>query len=445
MENWPLELIQRMLAHLDLASLRNAALSCRTFLVAFNSAEVLITSEILLRQIDLDVLPEAILVHKSSLLGKPSVDKGIKFANTYLKSRTPAPSQWRLVDALPLERFHHFVNYFANTLANEALEKQPRLLALGEQPKPSCEEIHRFERALYRFQLYCNVVGDVFPEDLDKLRDMFFVHFAAWENEQLACIHEYLMRVVAKPFNYLVDHDITWGYLGVLYICHHSSEYGQFIISRGLEMAYRLSTASTYQQWHALLSKGEERGCEPYTTGCFLYRGFEVGPNISIMTYDSLSNLNEEDRRFVAGSPFYDDPDRGPVSMWEWVYRDQLLGFLVADDRMIRHWQWAYPFWNLSRLQSAALLGDPSISESTQHTELELDVYNTPERMESLEKSQRARARLWNSDGTGYWSAENQEEVVWPRRKPRPSLSANLRALEARRLRQGPVPDLKQK
>lgn len=197
MEHLPLELIQRTFSYLDLASLRNAALSCRTFLDAFKNAEVLITSEILLRQIDPSVLPEAILVEKSGHLGEPSVETGTNFANTYLKSRTPAPSQWKLVDALPLERFHRFVDYFAKQFAKEALERQPRL-AIEEQPKPARDEICRFQRAFYRVQLYRNVVGQIFPVTDDELRKMFFGHYVAWENEQLACVHDHLVRVVAK-------------------------------------------------------------------------------------------------------------------------------------------------------------------------------------------------------------------------------------------------------
>ncbi|KAK7959029.1 uncharacterized protein PG986_003883 [Apiospora aurea] len=110
METLPLELVQRIFAYLNLASVRDAALSCRTFFDAFKSAEVLITSEILLRQIDPSVLPEAILVQKSWQLGKPSAGQATKFAQDHLSSRLPAPTQWRLVDALVLERFHRYVH-----------------------------------------------------------------------------------------------------------------------------------------------------------------------------------------------------------------------------------------------------------------------------------------------------------------------------------------------
>lgn len=194
MEELPLELVQRVFAHLDLASIRNAALSCHTFLNAFKSAETVITSEVLLRQIDLSVLPEAILVEKSWKLGKPSAAQAIQFAQDHLSTRAPAPTQWRLADALSLERFHRYVDYFADQYSAEAIGKQPRLLGLG---KPSHAELLRFQRAFYRFQLYCNVVGQRASEP-QEMRDMFFGHFAAWENEQLACVYEYLMRVVAK-------------------------------------------------------------------------------------------------------------------------------------------------------------------------------------------------------------------------------------------------------
>ncbi|KAI0007425.1 hypothetical protein F4779DRAFT_592003 [Xylariaceae sp. FL0662B] len=416
MERLPLELVQQVFTHLDLASLRNVALSCRDFFNAFKSAEVLITSDILLRQIDLDVLPEAILVNESRHLGEPSVDKGTRFANDYLKSRTSAPLRWKLVDALPLERFHKFVHYLAALFAGEALERQPRLLALGEQPNPSCEEIRRFERALYRFQLFCNIVGELDPIEDEELREMFFDHFSAWENEQLACLHDFLVRVVAKPFNYLVDHDVTWGYLQVRYIDTYCSEYGQHILSQGLEMVYRLSKASTYQQWHALLSNGEQNYSEPYERCVFLNRAFQHGADrLPFFTLSSLSKLSEEDKELVNGRPFYEDPDRGPASMWEWAQRNELPGALIGWSPMNHLRQWGYPFWDLSRLQSAGLLGDPSIpGPRGGDSDLELRDYRTPERLANLEKSRQSRDKLWCKGATGWWSATDESKVVWP-------------------------------
>jgi hypothetical protein len=198
MENLPVELVQQILTHLDLESLKDAALSCRVLLSAFKGAEDLITGEILLSQIDQDVLPEAILVNASWHLRGLQCSKPSQFARKNLQSRKPAPSKWTLAQALPLARFHKYVSHFASIMALEALGKQHGLLGPGEQSALPCE-MQRFERALYRFQLYCNIVGkSMFWVDEDLLKDRFFGYFAAWENEQLACVHDFLVRHVAK-------------------------------------------------------------------------------------------------------------------------------------------------------------------------------------------------------------------------------------------------------
>lgn len=345
MDRLPLELLQRVLTHLDLKTLRNAALSCRTFFYAFKGAEEIITGQVLFRQINYDVLPEAILVNKTRHLAESSVSERIEFTKVHLRRGEPPPSKWNLADALPLARFHEKVNYLATQAADDALTRQPRLLATGESP--TCAEIYRFERALYRFQLYCNVVGRLYPaEELDEL---FFEQFATWENEQLACIHEHLVRAVSIPFNYLVEHDVTWGYAMIPYIDGHSSEYAQEILAEGIEKIYKLvQPLSGYAQWHALLSRGDDRNDEPFYLPGFLAMGLEKGANPLIPPWVPLSEMDPEDKELVINRPFNKDPDPGPVSMWEWIYRDFEPGELVANPGMIIHRQWAFPFWDYS-------------------------------------------------------------------------------------------------
>ncbi|KAI3332203.1 hypothetical protein HD806DRAFT_479773 [Xylariaceae sp. AK1471] len=430
MEHLPSELIQRIFIYLDLKSLGNAALSCRVLLNAFKGAETLITSEMLLSQIDLDVLPEAILVNESWHLGDCSIDTAIEFAKNNLQSRKPAPLQWTLAEALPLERFHRYVNCLTADMSLEALKTKNRLLTPRE-PFIWAREMFRFERAFYRFQLYCNIVGKRFPVEDGELKDMFFGYFAAWENEQLACVHEFLVRIVATPFNYLVDHDVTWGYMGIPYIDRHFSGYAQEILSQGLEKVYHLSRASTYEQYRNLLKLGEDRWNEPGCVQWFLYRGLEKGANwYSPVNMDSLSYLDNEDRDFVIGQPFYNDPDPGPAHMWEWVYRDCLPDNLVANPRMISHRQWGFPFWNSSRLREAFLLGNPDIPGTVKSTELELEDYDTLERVAALAQSQELRAKIWVEGGTGFFSREDQHEVVWPQATRRKGYYAQPRSLE---------------
>ncbi|KAI0469378.1 hypothetical protein F4859DRAFT_487977 [Xylaria cf. heliscus] len=413
MDQFPLELLRLIFTYLDLKTLRNAALSCRTFFNAFTGDEVLITSEILLRQIDYDVLPEAILVSKSWSLGTPSVDKGVAFAENLLH-REPAPMKWNLADALPLAEFHEKISYLASQAAHEALEKQPRLLAMAESPVPTRQEMCRFERALYRFQLYCNVIGRLYPLEEDEFLDMFFEYFSTWENEQLACIEEHLVRVVSRPFNYLVEHDVTWGYLEVPYIDGHYLDHAQEILAGGIERIYHLSQALDYSQRHALLSRGEQRNDEPFGLCCFLSNGLEKGANPELVSpMLCLSEMDEEDKEIVCGKPFYKDPDPGPASMWEWVYRDSESGSLVANSGMMAERRWAFPFWDFSRVQAAGLLGDSEIPGPRSPWDPELEEYNTSERLTLLEESRRERTKIRLRGGTGFYSTQDLSKIKW--------------------------------
>ncbi|KAI2610880.1 uncharacterized protein GGS25DRAFT_170818 [Hypoxylon fragiforme] len=104
MERLPVELTQQILTHLDLASLKNAVLSSRTFLDAFQGADVMITSEILIREVNPGVLIEAVLVDKSWQPGEPR-----------------RLSQWSVLDALPQERCHKVVSYLVEGVVNGTL------------------------------------------------------------------------------------------------------------------------------------------------------------------------------------------------------------------------------------------------------------------------------------------------------------------------------------
>ncbi|KAI1421802.1 hypothetical protein F5Y12DRAFT_765979 [Xylaria sp. FL1777] len=414
MDQLPLELIQRLLSYLDLTSLRNAALSCRFLFNAFKAAETLITSKILFQQIDPSVLPEAILVNKSWCLGTPSVSKGLEFSES-LKHRRPAPTKWGLVDALPLVRFHTKVSYLATRFAHYALEKQPRLLEAGELDH---KELCRFERALYRFQLYRNLVGSEYFTD-EELGSMFFDYFSTWENEQLVCTYEYLIGLVAKPFNYFVEHDIAWGYLRVRYIDYYESGYAQAILVDGLEKIYDLSQASDYEQLRALLSRGDDRFDEPFELGTFVGITLERALNPMSPQIMSISEMNEDEKEVVIGEPFYKDPDPGPALMWEWMYRDHDPGCMVAYSHFISYRQWAFPFWNASRLRNTGLLGDPNIPGSARYSELELEEYNTADRLKYLEEMRDERTKIYYEGGRGCYYHQDTSQVKWPAGHPR--------------------------
>lgn len=57
----------------------------------------------------------------------------------------------------------------------------------------------RYEREFYRFELYCNLYHDFKTPvmSLEEQRVFFFSNFSPWENEQLTCVHDYLIRLLA--------------------------------------------------------------------------------------------------------------------------------------------------------------------------------------------------------------------------------------------------------
>ena len=55
-------------------------------------------------------------------------------------------------------------------------------------------ERHRIERALYRLDL--NAQYSVHEEQ----KDLFFTNFSPGENEQLGCIHDFLVRAVSMIY-----------------------------------------------------------------------------------------------------------------------------------------------------------------------------------------------------------------------------------------------------
>lgn len=54
----------------------------------------------------------------------------------------------------------------------------------------------RIQRAFYRFEVYCNLFQNPERFDFREQRDIFFLKFSDWENEQLACMYDYLFRVI---------------------------------------------------------------------------------------------------------------------------------------------------------------------------------------------------------------------------------------------------------
>lgn len=202
-EGLSVELVRMILSALpDVKSLQTAVSSCPLFSHAFLEAETAITAQVLLNQIDSSVLPEAIAVFESSRLRPHNTEDEnrhaiLDFVAQNLHQRPTLPRPLSLQNALCLGRLHFYVDWFAGQFAMTASAKRP---LTGSKFIASPQEGHRIERALYRFEIYCNLFREfkkLQSVALEEQRPMFFAHFAPWENEQLGCIHDFLVEIVS--------------------------------------------------------------------------------------------------------------------------------------------------------------------------------------------------------------------------------------------------------
>lgn len=105
-----------------------------------------------------------------------------------------ATQSWPLLDALRISDFHAHVRHFAADFATTALAS---CYTGSTSTLPTKTEIARIERAFYPFELYCKLFPSSHtPRRARKHHEIFFSKFSAWENEQLACVHDYLVKTV---------------------------------------------------------------------------------------------------------------------------------------------------------------------------------------------------------------------------------------------------------
>lgn len=178
-----------------------------------------------------------------------SREKAQHLLQGYLHDRVAFSSrQLTIPDALRVDEFYHHVTFFATSFASSTLSKLPVVDGHGNPQAPlSPNEWRRIEGNLYRFELYCNLFRNHRPKFRqtglmaadEEQRDLFFKMYSPWENEQLACIHDFLWRQlsirtycrnelqvlnrisktkyisVLAAFNDVAEHDLLWGEMSI--------------------------------------------------------------------------------------------------------------------------------------------------------------------------------------------------------------------------------------
>lgn len=147
--------------------------------------------------------------------------------------------------ASTISKTHWLVEYFCRCFLRERLPLMRELMGRPFDPEgvcPSQVELFRIKRALYRYQIYCNLI---FRSQIDfhpgrwvrqnrnsYLKEHFFHPFPPWVNEQLCCIHDYLEDVLSRSFDEVAAHDVDWGALSVDWLAQgRRNEHKQAFVS----------------------------------------------------------------------------------------------------------------------------------------------------------------------------------------------------------------------
>ncbi|THV43905.1 hypothetical protein BGAL_0821g00020 [Botrytis galanthina] len=405
LELLPVEAVQAILCLIEnVPDLLSIILTCKAIYKAFLSADELILKQVLTNEIGSEVLSEAILA--ASISRQVHVGDDILDEYDHLK----AYFNLKICDALFLSKLHSHVVYFTNDFISKAFACPiftKNIPLTMWQLSASDKEKRRIQRTFYHFQIYCYIVyGGKKPFrahlHMDQNR-IFFNHFSVWENEQLACVHDYMFRIIAPGFDYLVDHDVKWAEHRMLYASFDDSEYVEPLLARGLFAIRDMVEAKSYEQI-----------CEAYCQDSPNYSSHLLDHGLRNSTdssgedelYHWLEDYSEEDDdKFVNKSVWFDDDDKGPELVWRWAHQlFNCIEFVLCDKHRFER-EWGYVMWDHSRLLELRVMENEW--KATEDAENDRGLRPPQESMDRRDK-------IYLAGGRGWWTAEDESKVVWP-------------------------------
>ncbi len=219
----PLHLLADVLSHLDnMQSLASAIFSHSSLYCAFSEDRPGIVARIITGQISKDLMKYAICTHSAAhsltALERHDQDRVRRFLfdNFYIdrwdyRLNDPFRSMVYPTPAIDLDlagaisRTHTMVQYFTSDLLRDTLPLVHQHLGLQrpDWTTASVDEEFRIQRAMYRFQMYCNLFRDINRDRKSRLDFSVTLHglfekFSPWANEQLGCINDYFERVLSR-------------------------------------------------------------------------------------------------------------------------------------------------------------------------------------------------------------------------------------------------------
>lgn len=407
----------------DVPTLAALALSNSTLHKTFMTNASSFSFAALSKEIPAAIFPEATAAWSSSDIEPWSKDRVLDFLQHYHANREAQISQfWTLAKARQVSKLYRCSRLFASEFCASVLSSRPR------RP-PSRLEVNRIERSFLRFELYGNLFRNQWPSQEsghrfhpEEQREIYFRYYAAWENEQLACVHDYLFRRLSISFNELALHDVKWGKSEVDIVGDDAAPRNfqkEYVLSMGLVFLRDLVDAHTYEQRHQLL------GPPPPSDDRFLHEGLENQPRYNTWREFRRHMLQESssiDKPFFhdAGVTAAAEDDTGPAKAWNWAYgkrnQDREVFRSYYDPSFYDLRAWGFVWWDCARLNDWG-----HIRRSVSQRKIQGNSYVdympkdlVPSKKE-LVKSWGERAKVWDQGGRGWWAERDKSRIVWNR------------------------------
>ena len=417
----------------DVSSAKALALTSSTFFQTFLDAQELILTQVLQNEMGTEVLRDYITALSVSQIQVWSKDAILKILDEYFRDSICHTShKWKLSEALAISKMNECVDFLAQEFASSALFKNPT--ARGANATPSPREMRRIKLTLHRYELCCNLFRHPTHDRMvrDKLnrnrlirprpfgaheqRKVFFDKFSPWENEQLGCIHDFLVQEITTPFRDVAKHDVEWGSNSVPYIDDYTgmseNMYKNSYVARGLEYVHRLVTANTYGTRYDIL---QEPNPVPRESRRFGNRFSDV---LGLQVEDDgvpLKEYTEELKTLRISPPFVTDSDRGPTEAWEWANSKSSRGQFYFQEYHQPLRQRGYVMWDLQRLLDWKLLEQPVEDViAPRRRGYPERLRREAERNEQRE-SFKERSRIWMDGGRGWWTPGDESHIRWSR------------------------------
>ncbi|KAL9627787.1 MAG: hypothetical protein Q9164_007491 [Protoblastenia rupestris] len=271
------------------------------------------------------------------------------FASEFLHSRASPPDSWTIADALAISSLHSCVEYWSEKFVTEMFNTASAFAYINAPPAGplSQNEKNRIQRAFYRFEVYQNLYRDPTLVDVGENRSLLYWNFSDCENEQLACVHDYLFRAICPAYNNVFEQR------GDVFTAVDLVEYGNDFDADPIQKLLSKGLVHLQQIVEAGFDKAQQPDLDSLWSPAnnTLYAALKEANRSDDGVYLSEYTQEEQDSLVQDNSTLMQDPDCGPLDAWAWAHQGQSRSDFVYSDSQIALRARGYCMWDRVRLE----------------------------------------------------------------------------------------------